>query len=214
MSNYKINKQLKTYIEENIFPQYKYNDRGHNLDHIKYVIDRSIKFASNIKDINYDMVYTIASYHDIGHYIDAKNHEKVSADIFLNDDKMKEFFNDEERKIISEAISDHRASLQSEPRSIYGKIISSADRNTSIDDILKRTYAYRIKHNSKDSINEIIEESRLHITNKFGKKGYAKEKIYFEDKDYTNYLEELSNLIINKEKFVKRYCKVNNIKLD
>lgn len=44
---------------------------------------------------------------------------------------------------MSEAIEDHRASLEYIPRSIYGKIISSADRNTSIEDILKRTYEYR-----------------------------------------------------------------------
>ncbi len=33
---------------------------------------------------------------------------------------IKEFFNDEERKIIKEAIEDHRASSNHEPRNIYG----------------------------------------------------------------------------------------------
>ena len=60
----KLNKNLQKYIEENIFPSYKKNDLGHNLDHIKYVIDRSLKFAHEINDINYDMVYTIAAYHE------------------------------------------------------------------------------------------------------------------------------------------------------
>jgi len=209
-----INEKLKRYIEEQIFPSYQKNDSGHNLDHIKYVIDRSIKFASTIDDINYDMVYTIAAYHDIGHYIDAKNHEKVSADMFLKDNKMKEFFNEEERKIISEAIADHRASSQTEPRSIYGKIISSADRNTRVDDILKRAYAYRMEHDPDTSVEEVIEESREHVINKFGKKGYATEKIYFEDTDYDKFLEDISNLIDNEDEFIKIYCKVNNIKLD
>ena len=71
-----INQELKKYIEENILPTYEKNDKGHNLEHINYVTNRSLKFANNIKDINYDMVYTIASYHDIAHHIDAKNHEK------------------------------------------------------------------------------------------------------------------------------------------
>ena len=208
----KINKELVKYIEENIFPSYKKNDAGHNLNHIKYVIDRSIKFASTIDDINYDMVYMIASYHDIGHYIDAKNHEKVSSEMFNNDDNMKKFFTPDEIKIITEAIYDHRASLETEPRSIYGKIISSADRNTSIDDILQRAYSYRMKHGSNDTIDEIIEESRQHIKNKFGTKGYATEKMYFEDLDYKRFLEEISILVEDKEKFKKRYCKVNNIK--
>lgn len=60
----KINDKLKEYIEENIFPVYEKNEPAHNIDHIKYVIGRSFKFADTIPNINYDMVYTIASYKD------------------------------------------------------------------------------------------------------------------------------------------------------
>lgn len=74
-----INKELKEYIENNIFPEYNKNDEGHNLDHIKYVIERSLKFAKIVQDINVDMVYTIAVYHDLGNHIDKKNHEKISS---------------------------------------------------------------------------------------------------------------------------------------
>ena len=74
-----INKELKEYIENNIFPEYNKNDEGHNLDHIKYIIERSLKFAKIVQDINVDMVYTIAVYHDLGHHIDKKNHEKISS---------------------------------------------------------------------------------------------------------------------------------------
>ena len=61
----KRNKELQKYIENKIFPEYAKNDAGHNLEHIKYVINRSLQFASTIKNVNYDMVYTIAAYHDI-----------------------------------------------------------------------------------------------------------------------------------------------------
>ena len=47
-----INKEIKKYIENNIFPQYIHNDSGHNLEHIKYVIKRSLKFAKIIPNIN------------------------------------------------------------------------------------------------------------------------------------------------------------------
>ena len=154
-----INNDLQQYIEENIFPSYKKNDLGHNLDHIKYVINRSLSFAQKVNDINYDMVYTIAAYHDIGHYIDAKNHEKVSAEMLLADKNLRRFFTKDEIKIMSEAVYDHRASLEGEPRSIYGKIVSSADRNTLVDVPLKRIYAYRVEHNPNDNLDEIIEES-------------------------------------------------------
>lgn len=207
-----INESLKKYIEEVIFPQYELNDMGHNIDHIKYVIDRSLKFASEVEDINLDMVYTIAAYHDIGHHIDAKNHEVVSAKILGEDEKLKEYFTKEEIEEMVFAVEDHRASLEYEPRSIYGKIVSSADRNTLIEVPLKRTYAYRIEHNPEASLEQIIEESRLHLKNKFGKEGYATEKMYFEDNDYKLFLEEIAELVDNEEEFIKRYKKVNNIK--
>ena len=206
-----INKKLQDYIENNIFPSYKKNDLGHNLDHIKYVIERSLKFASKVTNINYDMVYTIAAYHDIGHYIDAKNHEKISAEMLLADNNLRNFFAEDEIKIMSEAVYDHRASLEGEPRSIYGKIVSSADRNTLVDVPLKRTYAYRIKHNPTATLDEIIEESRQHIISKFGKEGYATEKMYFEDLDYKKFLDDISILANNKVKFKRKFMEVNKL---
>lgn len=207
----KIDEKLQKYIENNIFPSYARNDQGHNLDHIDYVIKRSLKFAKNIKEINYDMVYTIAAYHDLGHYIDAKNHEKVSAEILTKDRNLKKFFNNEQIKIMSEAVYDHRASMNGEPRSIYGKIVSSADRNTLIEGPLKRTYAYRKQHRPNAPLEETIEESRQHIINKFGKKGYAKGKMYFEDLDYQKFLEDISALAENEQEFKKKYLEVNNL---
>ena len=207
-----VNESLKKYIEEVIFPQYELNDMGHNIDHIRYVIERSFKFASEVEDINLDMVYTIAAYHDIGHHIDAKNHEVVSAKILGEDQKLKEYFSKEEIDEMVCAVEDHRASLEYEPRSVYGKIVSSADRNTLIEVPLKRTYAYRIEHNPESSLEQIIEESRLHLKNKFGKEGYATEKMYFEDNDYKLFLKEIAELVDNEEEFIKRYKDVNNIK--
>jgi len=209
-----VNEKLKEYIENNIFPSYEKNDLGHNLNHIKYVIDRSLKFASTVRDINYNMVYVVAAYHDIGHYIDAKNHEKVSAIMLLADDNLKQFFNEEQIRIMSEAVHDHRASMEGEPRSIYGKIVSSADRNTLLEVPLKRTYAYRVKHKPNSSLDEIIEESRQHIIDKFGKKGYATEKMYFKDLDYKKFLDDISVLAENEEEFRRRFIEVNNISLD
>ena len=206
-----INKELQDYIENNIFPSYEKNDLGHNLDHIKYVIDRSLKFANGIEGINYDMVYTIAAYHDIGHYIDAKKHEKVSAEMLLADNNLKTFFTDDEIKTMSEAVHDHRASLENNPRSIYGEIVSSADRETRIYVQLQRMYEYRLTHYPDKSLDWMIEDTRLYIINKFGKKGYATEKMYFEDLDYKKFLHDIAILAENKEEFRKRFMEVNGL---
>ena len=206
-----IGEELKKYIENEIFKSYEKNEDAHKLDHIMYVINRSFMFASRVPDINMEMVYVIAAYHDIGHYIDAENHEKVSGKMLLEDKNLRKFFSEEEIKIMSEAVSDHRASSKNEPRSIYGKIVSSADRNVLIEVPLKRTYSYRKKHSSNLSLDEIIEESRLHLLDKFGKNGYATTKMYFEDEDYKKFLEDITELASNKEEFKRRFLEVNGL---
>lgn len=206
-----INIKLKKYIEEKILPRYNENDKGHGIDHIMYVIDRSLRFANEVSNIDLNMVYTIAAYHDIGHSIDPKNHEVVSAQILLDDVELKQYFKEEDIKIMSEAVEDHRASLEYEPRSIYGKIVSSADRNTKLEIPFKRTYEYRKKHYGNVSLKRIIDESYEHLLNKFGKKGYATEKMYFEDIEYKNFLEELGSLLENRSEFDKKYIEINKL---
>ena len=206
-----MNVKLQEYLENEIMPRNDLNDEGHNREHVNYVRRRSKKFASNIEGINMDMVDTIAVYHDVGHSIDAKNHEKVSASILASDKNLREFFSKEEIRVMSEAVEDHRASKDSEPRSIYGRIVSSADRNTSVEQVLKRTYSYRLKHIPDASIDEIIEESRKHAIDKFGKTGYAINKMYFPDDEYESFLAGIQELAGDLEGFRRRYIEVNEI---
>lgn len=206
-----IREELKKYIEENIFTSYDKNEDGHKLDHIMYVIDRSFMFASRVPDVNLEMVYVIAAYHDIGHYIDVENHEKVSGEMLLKDKNLRKFFSEEKIKTMSEAVCDHRASSKNEPRSIYGKIVSSADRNVLVEIPLKRTYSYRKVHSPNSTLDEIIEESRQHLLDKFGKKGYATTKMYFEDEDYKKFLEDITVLASNEEEFKRRFLEVNGL---
>ena len=189
----KINDKLKEYIEENIFPVYEKNEPAHNIDHIKYVIGRSFKFADTIPNINYDMVYTIASYHDIGHHINPKTHELVSAEIMYNDDKLKAFFTDEERQIIKEAIEDHRT--------IYGKIVSSADRNNTVETCLQRSYCYNKKLHPEYDDEQIFEDCHFHLNDKFGENGYA--KFFFKDEEYEKFLTDIRTLLSDKDKFIE-----------
>ena len=209
-----MNLNLKKYIEDKILPRYDENDKGHGIDHIIYVIDRSLRFASTVENINLDMVYTIAAYHDIGHSINPKNHEEVSAKILLEDEELKKYFTTEEITIMSEAVNDHRASLEHEPRSIYGKIVSSADRNTNLEVPFKRTYEYRKKHFGSISLKQIIDESYEHLLNKFGKKGYATEKMYFEDIEYKIFLEKLQSLLQERSEFDRKYIQINGLEKD
>ena len=197
-----MNQELIKYIEEKIFPEYSKNEEGHGIKHIKTVIERSKKLSTDF-DVNQDMVYTIAAFHDIGHHIDRKNHEKVSADIFYQNEDMKIFFTEEERLIIKEAIEDHRSTIDREPRSVYGKIVSSADRTIlDIDEALKRAYVYGKKYFPEYSEEESRIRVREHYINKYGRNGYA--KTYIKDEEYDIALEKFRDLLDNEEEFYKR----------
>lgn len=208
MKNYldKIDKNVKEYIENNVLPEYEKNEQGHGKNHIDYVIRRSFELIDqNDLDVNFDMVYVIAAYHDIGHHIDRKNHEKVSAEIMSKDENLNKFFSEEELKIIKEAIEDHRASSENDPRSIYGKIVSSADRNNTVEQCLERTYSYGKKHESYLSDEELYERSYDALNRKFGYGGYA--KFYFKDEQYESFLRDIRKLLEDKENFCKVQAK-------
>lgn len=206
-----INPDLRSYIETNIFPQYAQNDWGHQFDHINYVIRRSLNFATLVSDIDLNIVYVVAAYHDLGHHIDAEHHEQVSAEILRKDPNLKQFFTPDELKTISEAIEDHRSHLDHPPRSIYGKIVASADCNINVDVMLHRTFTYRIRNFHELTLEDIIEESRQHLLRKYGKTGYARQKMYFKDPEFDVALKSLQQLTANKAAFLQRYLKVNRL---
>ena len=207
----KINAGLKQYIEQSILPLSNNNDEGHGLEHINYVIARSMGFARQLTEINYDMVYTIASFHDIAHFIDKDNHAQIAAEMVLEDQTLKQFFNHEQLIIIAEAIIDHRASLEYEPRSIYGKIISSADRDTNIDFVLMRVHSYNMEHNKDFCLDLMIDDARRELLERFSDNGYAREKMYFEDVQYDQFVRDITRLSFDREAFVQKYLEVNQL---
>lgn len=204
----KLNQELIEYIETQVFPQYSKNEEGHGLNHIKTVIERSLKFAKDY-DVDINMVYTIAAYHDLGHHIDRKKHEIISAELFIKDENMKKFFTDEQRETIKEAIEDHRASSDHRPRSIYGMIVSTADRTIiDIDTTIKRTYSYGKRNYEGITEEEQIERVYSHLKEKYGENGYA--KIYIKDEEFEKALQKLRQALSDKQSFINRVKKIVN----
>ena len=129
-----------------LIPIYDKNDSAHGYIHVQYVIKRAKKFAKKLH-CDLSIIYVAAAFHDIGHYIDAPKHEKISAQFFSENVQMKKYFCEEERKLIFEAIEDHRASYKDPPRSIYGEILSTADRTVSVKNAILRSIKYNIEKN-------------------------------------------------------------------
>ena len=205
---YGVNPQILEYVGKNIFPKYENDNGAHGISHIKQVIDRSFELMlKNDLKLNRDMVYVIAAYHDIGHQRDAKTHEKISAQIFIEDENMKKWFTEEERKTIKEAIEDHRASSDHEPRSTYGKLVSTADRTImSIEEYIKRTYLYGLKNYPELSRDERVARVYKHLIKKYGENGYA--KMYFQDDKLIEALQEIRKELKDQVKFENKTRKI------
>ena len=205
-----VNKDLKEYIEKNIFPEYSKNDGGHNLAHILEVIRRCFALNDTFKlGLNHNMLYAIASCHDWGKYIDHETHHLIAANNFMNDLGMKEFFTDTERLVIKEAIEDHRSSKEDEPRSVYGKLISSADRNTSIEIVFIRSFFVAHERMPQMSIEEYLDYTLKRLSKKYDEEN--PENMFFEDNAYKLFIKDMRDLLKDEEEFKKRYCEVNNI---
>ena len=201
-----INPELQNYIETEIFPLYTRNEASHGINHIHTVINRSLNIAKEY-EVNKNIVYTVAAYHDLGHYINPKIHEKLSAEIFMKDNKIKKWFTEEEIQTIKEAIVDHRASSNHEPRSIYGKIVSTADRTIkSIDVSIKRAYIYYINNFPSIPKKERIQKVYEHLNDKYGPNGYAKTYLY--DEEFENAKKKFIEALSDKDTFIKRIEKV------
>lgn len=197
-----INEELKKYIEQNVLLEYNKNEKAHGIEHINYVIRRSFELIKqNNLEVDHNKVYVIAAYHDIGHYIDPKKHEIISAKIMSEDNNLKQYFSNEDLIIIKEAIEDHRASADHEPRSIYGKIVSSADRNNTIEQCLERSYYYGKRLNPEFTDRELYERAFKHLNLKFGVDGYA--KFFLKDKEYEKFLKDIREVLKDKESFCK-----------
>ena len=131
-----VNVELKKYIKENIFPKYeKYY--AHGMMHINSVLDNMMMLA-DYYDLDRNMAYVIACYHDIGLNVDRDNHEKESGKILSSDKELKKYFTKEQIKTMKEAIEDHRGSRKIRPRNFYGECISDSDRDFDIPILAKR----------------------------------------------------------------------------
>ena len=205
----RVNPKLRKYIEESIFPLYDLNGPSHGIKHIKEVIERSFQiieeYEKNEKNpvkINYDLAYIIAAYHDIGDHIDRKKHHIISGEIMIDDHNLDEFISPEEKIKAKEAIEDHRASNKNLPRSIYGRIVLTADRNDSIPNFFIRRINFCLERHPEYSKEQVIKEIYDSTIKKFGKDGYANEKPgYMPSEKLKEYFKILHELIEDKDEF-------------
>lgn len=187
-----IDSRLQEYVEKEIIPRYASFDKAHKEDHVRSVIDEALSLAAYY-DVDRDMVYAAAAFHDTGLVEGRQTHHIASGRIIREDPRLAEWFSPEQIETIAQAAEDHRASSGSEPRSIYGRIIAEADRDIIPMKILRRTVQFGMEHypelDKEGHWNRFVD----HLHEKYYYGGYL--KLFIPESRNATRLEELRRII-------------------
>lgn len=200
MSKNNLTAGLINFIEDEIMPRYEDFDKAHDRRHAFTVMSHSLQLTK-FYDVDIAMVYTIAAYHDLGLSEGRATHHTASARIVREDERLRQFFTQEQIDTIADAVEDHRASNTREPRTIYGKIIAEADRIIDADTIMTRTVQYGLSHYPTLTKEEHIERAVTHIHEKYGRRGYL--KLWIPESPNAARLEEFRSMIDNAGRLKK-----------
>lgn len=210
----KVDPRIKRYVEGIIFPQYARNDQGHGIIHIKEVIRRSFALNDTLKlGLDDNLMYTIAACHDWGKFEEVETGEKhaiIAGRRFINDEFFGNIFSQKDRTTIKEAIEDHSSSLDDMPRSIYGKLVSSADRNTRIEIVFIRSFFVGKVRTPDMTVEEFLDFTFKRLSKRYGEE--RPENMFLEDETYRIFLNDMRTLLKDEVTFKDRYCEVNHIK--
>lgn len=187
-----VDEEISRYVEAKIIPLYDSFDKGHDRSHVRTVIEQSMKLASNY-DVDTDMVYVIAAFHDLGLCEGRELHHIVSGRILLEDSFLRSRFSESQLEIMRDAVEDHRASSKHAPRTIYGMIVAEADRQIDIETILRRTVQYGMKNYPSYSRDEHYARFLSHLKDKYAESGYL--RLWIPESDNARRLAELRRVI-------------------
>ena len=197
-----ITQSLKNYIETDILPLYDSFDAAHQRNHVEMVIEQSKTIATDL-DVNMDMAYTIAAYHDTGLTADRKSHHLVSGKIVREDMRLRHWFREEQIEVMAQACEDHLASSDHEPRSIYGKIVAEADRFIDPDTIILRTVQYGLANYPELDKEGHWLRTLKHLHEKYAEGGYL--RLWFDNSPNVVRLNALREIITNEPLLLNKF---------
>ncbi len=188
----KICPELVAYVEREILPRYDHFDPAHRRDHALMVIQQSMEIASHL-DVDINMVYAVAAFHDTGLREGREVHHEVSARIIKADQQLRKWFSEEQIQTMADAAEDHRASAKRPPRTLYGRIVAEADRFIEPETIIRRTVQYGLEHYPELDKEGHYERTLAHLHEKYGRNGYL--KLWFTESPNAQRLEQLRQMM-------------------
>lgn len=197
-----VKPSIIAYIKQEILPRYDHFDAAHQRNHADEVIERSLALTKHY-DVDENMVYAIAAYHDTGLCEGRDTHHLVSGRIIREDKKLREWFSEDQIETMAQAAEDHRASSGHEPRSIYGKIVAEADRLITPEKVIRRTIQFTQDHFPEYDKEQQYQRFREHLLEKYSDTGYL--RLWIPESDNATRLEELRIIIRDEEKMRKAF---------
>lgn len=184
-----INSTLEKYIFEEVVPRYASFDAAHKEDHALTVIRQALELLDGrgswaaaqadvepfwLTHVDRTMLLTAAACHDLGLVNGRERHHLDSGIIIRADQRLREWFTEEQIEVIAQAAEDHRASGKGAPRSIYGMLIAEADRVIDQETIIRRTIQFGLKHYPDLCREGQLERAKEHLVEKYGRGGYLR----------------------------------------
>ena len=192
-----INPDLIEYVEQRIIPRYAAFDSAHREDHARAVIERALELSAHY-DVDINIVYAAAACHDLGLAVDRKTHHLESGRIIRSDATLARILGPEGLEAAACAAEDHRASSETAPRSIYGRIVAEADRLIEPLTIIRRTVQYGLDHYPGLDKEGHWQRTLEHLKEKYGDGGYL--KLWIPQSSNAARLEELRKIIRDEER--------------
>ena len=197
-----VTQSIRDYVEARIIPLYDNFDKAHRRDHVRMVISQSMDLAAQM-EVDVDMVYVIAAYHDIGLCEGREHHHEVSARMLLADNELRKWFSESQLQTMAEAVEDHRASSDHAPRSLYGRIVAEADRFIDPDTIVRRTVQYGMEHYPELDKEGHYKRMVQHLREKYGRDGYL--HLWFDHSPNAERLEALRKMIDDEDALRQKF---------
>ena len=200
--------EIRVFLEREIVPLYDNFDAGHGRDHVHTVMSQSLSLASHYPEVDTCLLLTAAAYHDLGLAFGRDEHHIHSARIVRDDQRLRQWFNEEEINIIAEAAEDHRASSGHEPRTIYGRIVAEADRIIDSETIVRRALQYGMSH--EPGLDREAQYRRLmdHMLEKYAEGGYL--KLWIPYGDNARRLKEFRQTLADEQAFRALFDNIYN----
>ena len=191
--------EIRDFVEREIVPRYDGFDAGHGRDHVQTVISQALSLAQYYPEVDRCMLLVAAAYHDLGLAFGRDLHHIHSARIVREDERLRQWLNEDEINTIADAAEDHRASSDHEPRTIYGRIVAEADRIIDGETIVRRALQYGLKH--EPGLDREGQYRRLmeHMREKYDYGGYL--QLWIPESDNAKQLEAFRQTLANEEAF-------------